>query len=294
YACKNMNEVCIPESDICRDNGLCVMTTDGINKCTPIPGNGGDCSLTNLCLDSYMCDKTTKTCVSQQYLGFGEPCTNTTQCSSGLTCQGTCTSSTYPNCQTDVQCKYFERCNNNFTCADPLPYRSACQKDSDCSLNGSCLKNVCVALFSVPAGGFCDENEDCDISQNLLCISNTCQNKNIVNNVRCNSTGDCFDINFPSLCQCDPSAAPYFGRCFQTYNPTSLSKNTYSDFNQCLMNNKCPKVDRNIPTSCSASKCGYPFNKAYSIPCYTGSGSALFRNGFLTILFSLLSGAILI
>ncbi|GAM23457.1 hypothetical protein SAMD00019534_066320 [Acytostelium subglobosum LB1] len=286
-SCKSLNEVCTPDVDFCRDNSFCVTGEDGTGECIAIPGNGGDCSKTKFCLDEYRCDDITKICVSQNYLGYGESCANNTQCSIGLTCtDGSCSSSLYPKCVMDVECRYNERCNYAGTCATPLVDGSACQYGGDCSLLSNCMNRVCVPYFSVSEGGDCYSDEICDTSQNLLCIGFICQNKNFYDKLKCNSTLDCGDVLNYRYCGCDSSVSPSIGRCHTIMDPKGLSKQDYYDYNQCLMDNKCPQVDSHIPASCSGGKCGFPFSKTYKSPC--SSGSALFNKVNITFVIAIL------
>ncbi|GAM23458.1 hypothetical protein SAMD00019534_066330 [Acytostelium subglobosum LB1] len=172
---------------------------------------------------------------------------------------------------------------------DTLPDGSGCYYNRDCCILSSCLDRVCVARFSVAAGGACLANEDCDIPQNLLCFGFTCQNKDVLASTMCNSTIDCNQVLNFTRCQCDSSASPSIGRCQPIMDPTVLSKNIYYDYNQCLINNKCPKVDSQIPASCSGGKCGNPLTKAFNNPCNSGSG--LFSNVHLTFSVLLLAAA---
>ncbi|GAM23455.1 hypothetical protein SAMD00019534_066300 [Acytostelium subglobosum LB1] len=262
------------------------MTDDGTNRCVPIPGNGGDCSLTNICLDMYTCEEKTKRCVSQHYRGFGEPCSNQTQCTSSLSCYGTCSNSNYPKCFDDAQCKYNEHCINS-TCAVPFPDGAACKSYAECSSRSSCLNNVCVPFFSGVSGDKCGQNEDCDIFQDLLCIKWTCQNKNILTNTKCNSSDTC--PMFLSACMCDGSPGPFIGRCSQLTDPTAVSIKTRNDYYQCLEDHKCPEVTAQIPGSCAFANCGNPLAKVYQSPC--NSGSALFNNVYFIIVITLLTAS---
>ncbi|GAM23459.1 hypothetical protein SAMD00019534_066340 [Acytostelium subglobosum LB1] len=287
-SCKKLNEVCDPLSNACGNNAICAKQTDSTYKCTAVPGNGGDCSITKACLDEYACDPTSKICVSLRYLGYGEACANDTQCTTGLTCiSSACGTTTYPSCIADEQCKYNERCNNALTCAVPVADGTACKADGDCSFTSNCLNSVCTAFFSVANGGACADTTNCDISQNLVCIKKTCQNKNVITNTKCNSTADCGD--FLSVCTCDGNSKPANGTCHPVIDPTVVSKSTFTDYFKCLQTNKCPQVDANIPASCAGGKCGRPLANANFNPC--NSGSALFSNVHLTFFSALLLAA---
>ncbi|GAM17888.1 hypothetical protein SAMD00019534_010630 [Acytostelium subglobosum LB1] len=281
-SCVKLNEVCNKTTSICSKGSGCALTDDGTYRCLTIPGNGEDCRLIKHCTNFYTCDEKTNRCVSEKYLGFGEECTNNTQCSRGLTCSNVgCTSVTYPNCSTSFSCKYNEICMNG-ACAVPPPDGSDCKNGDECEPMSNCLNGKCTPYLSVQSGGDCDMSIDCDVPQGLICIDKKCQSKNILTNTKCNDSSTCWKMTDNALCKCDGKSSPSIGSCALTIDVNKVTKSMFTNFNSCLMNNKCPKVDQPIPGTCY-NKCGVPMAEM-DLCGNGGSGLLIHPNTILTCL----------
>ncbi|GAM29022.1 hypothetical protein SAMD00019534_121980, partial [Acytostelium subglobosum LB1] len=285
--CRKLGETCNKNvSNICQKGSMCVDTIGNATfKCVTIPGNGGNCSLTNLCSDSYTCNPSTKICVSENYLGTGETCVNTTQCSDGLLCTNSkCTNPSYPTCSSSSDCFWNETCANDHKCKTPVANGEQCMTYSDCTQSSNCVNNKCVASLSVQVGGVCSLDSDCDISQELMCINKTCQDKDLYGLLKCNTSKDCS----MGVCMCDGNEvtttnATSNGTCYPLLDMTRVSKSVLDQYFQCVVNNKCPQVDNIIPGSC-AYKCGTPFYATFNPPCNINSAISSIHINNLTLL----------
>ncbi|GAM28069.1 hypothetical protein SAMD00019534_112450 [Acytostelium subglobosum LB1] len=177
----------------------------------------------------------------------------------------------YPNCTTSYQCKHDEVCGAPGQCVLPSPDGGDCKVQTDCSEFSSCLNNKCIAYFSVEAAGTCQGMFECDMSQGLMCIQQTCQSKNVLTNVGCNSSSDCTRVAPYSRCQCNGNSGANKGRCSPTIDPTQVSKMTFINYHNCILNNKCPAVSNPLPDNSCAGKCGNPIDAIQYDPCNVGS-----------------------
>ncbi|EFA86656.1 hypothetical protein PPL_00457 [Heterostelium album PN500] len=285
YRCLGEGDVCNPSSSICPYGTICANISD-TNRCVALPTLGGNCSVTEACLDGYKCDDGTSICVAKDYLGYGEKCTSDSQCTNELKCVngGLCLNEKYPKCSKRGGCKPGETCIEG-NCTTPLADGAVCKEDDDCIYTRSCLKNRCTVPLTVPEGGDCEDTVDCDVSKGLRCVKGSCMQ--FVSGTNCTVQNDQWQCPDMSICTCD-SPSNFTGGCQDIIDFSSITQSKFNSYYECVSKSGCPYVDNIIKESC-LSKCSNPVDVESNIDRLCNSGNIVKGTFLFTVLIVLSS-----
>eukprot|EP01133_Synstelium_polycarpum_P020045 gene20045-24035_t len=248
------------------------------------------------------------TCHKAYYLGYGQSCDRSFECTSALECvDGECVNPTYPICSINLNingnCKQEETCFNG-ACVPRRGLNEDCKKDNDCEATLTCMPKpninetrTCQPLFSRKEGLTCSQDYDCDIADGLYCGLDGYCNKlvPIPSSTNC-MTETCQGNGTDYRCDCTSSDK---GECTQTMKLTSQCKEAMTKYTTCTQNNRCPQVFSIAPGTCQHlcrgcgvlehcsslnTACG--FDLAYS-QCETSSSIRTKSLGVLSIIISI-------
>ncbi|EFA75594.1 hypothetical protein PPL_11099 [Heterostelium album PN500] len=251
--CVGIGDSCASElHSTCPSNAFC----DSLTFVCKAKGAAGDSCTTassGVCIDGYTC--VNSKCTAVKYLGMGETCASTIQCSGTMLCTNSvCTNPSFPNCTSSFDCHWNETCkpatttpggvssNTTTTCSPISQDGDFCSANADCEIYSSCSKSKlgvlskCMSPFSVDQDGSCqlDTYTTCDLTKNLSCSSNS------------------------STC------APMSGDHCLPFNATQM-KSTLTSLQSCRINNRCPLTNNETPKSCSPKNCGTDFKALQSL-----------------------------
>ncbi|KYQ90340.1 PA14 domain-containing protein [Tieghemostelium lacteum] len=269
YSGKNDNEICDPDVDECiNTDSICrQINGTGDYKCFPklklndtctIPGNT-ECLLNLVCTGL-------RTCEDVEFLGLGEICERTDDCTSPLECVNNNCTMLGAQC-TSMTCPYNQYCEpNNRICQPRIALGQLCEYQDVCERGLSCSDGICVKPFSVAIAEDCSGLYTCQYNQTEYCNENTdkCTKYAASTNPDC-SVNAC--INSLEYCDCSSK------KCVNELFITPKCQGATNELNRCLFQfYTCPNVYNTYSSkSCQMKNC-FQQTRSQFIYCKEYSG----------------------
>eukprot|EP01090_Pellita_catalonica_P002136 TRINITY_DN11786_c0_g1_i1.p1 TRINITY_DN11786_c0_g1~~TRINITY_DN11786_c0_g1_i1.p1 ORF type:complete len:372 (+),score=61.81 TRINITY_DN11786_c0_g1_i1:38-1153(+) len=298
---------CIAQGGTCPSNNDCNDLNS--NVCAYCKGlSDGECTPGTICPDSYdgmdcsddegctgFLSNTPAICVNSTCMTISDfkqnndPCTDDSECFGSLKCDATTKKciglETGENCNNDLECKSDDYCKpTNDKCTPKIEIGKACTENDQCESLAECNDGKCTDIYSVGAGGVCDEATMCKTG--LVCTFDEKCALRFDGGAACDPDADpepCREVNEGSTCNCDATDGEFKCSANSIWGDLDSCKNALESAFECAKTNDCGTNGGAAfwEGTCFNENCASDVNEYFD--CFLGS---LETTGFLEKIFS--------